>query len=161
MDNILSKIVELEKALAQINQKRNEWIQSTKETIYSTLFEIKQVKKLDWQVQKVQIIKNSETVNLIFNKSASGIIQSNINGHKHFEKHGGGLFFAQSYNGNIFVFIEYPYVENLVGQIENKLLEKISPEKINKDYVIDKVSIFLDEMTKWESSANFSRLGYK
>jgi hypothetical protein len=36
--------------------------------------------------------------------------------------------------------------------MENKVLGKFPPNEIDENFVIEKVSMFLDEMIKWEKS---------
>ena len=65
-------------------------------------------------------------------------------------KYGGYLCFAQSYNGNIYVFIIYPYVEEYVGQMENKLLATHEPIEFTTDLIIGYFEKFINEMVEWE-----------
>ncbi len=159
---ILEKIISYQGSIDEIQKRRATWNQSTKDLIYKVLTEIKIIKNLNWHVQKEEDTNNMQTVNLIFNKSHSDIVQSTGNSSKAFTKCGGGLFFSQAYNGNIFVFIEYPYVESWVSQMKILGIEKVSPEKITEEYIKNQVVRFLEEMTKWEQSTSKKNpLGYK
>ncbi|MDO8930075.1 MAG: hypothetical protein Q7W54_13955 [Bacteroidota bacterium] len=76
-------------------------------------------------------------------------------------KKGGTIAFSQAYNGEVFVIIIYPFVDKFVSQAENKLLGKFKPETISEDFIVSKVSIFIDEMIKWEKSTYGNSIGFK
>lgn len=109
---ILEKITAYQTALDDIQKRRHIWNETVKDLIFNTLTSVKNIKDLDWSVQKVELVNNLQTVNLIFKKSYSGITQVSDNGSEDYLKYGAGLFFSQSYNGNIFVFIEFPYMKS-------------------------------------------------
>ena len=94
---------------------------------------VKKSSDIDWQVQKVEGLANLEAVNIHFNKQASGFIETNSKGITNHTKHGGALIFTQAYNGKIFIIYTYPHIDNWVGQLDNKLIDKVDPEKITEE----------------------------
>ena len=158
MNKIMEAVTEYNNALDKIGENRKLWA-ATKELIYDTLTEIQKAGKLDWQVQKVEGLKNSEAVNIHFNKQASGLVRQDHKGIKSYIKYGGALIFTQAYNGSVFVMITYPYVDELVGQVTDKVLEKVSPNDITKEFVETQALRFLEEMTSWEISTE-NKIGF-
>nr|WP_294788036.1 hypothetical protein [uncultured Flavobacterium sp.] len=165
IEDLKQNVEKLYEAWKTIDEKRDNWRSEKKKLIKETLSEIKNTYDLDWNIYVVDFTTNSEGVNITFGKSSSGIFESNHKGSKSYTKHGGTLTFSQAYNGDIFVIILYPSVEQFVtpkdGQ-ENKLVEKINPIKIDKEYIIKQVDNFLKEMRNWENSdSSNSPLGFK
>jgi len=150
-ERIKSKAEKFQNALLETIRKRDLWDKQTKDLIYSILSTIKGHANLDMQVQKVPGGKNMEAVNLQFNKSSSGLVENAGHSTKVFVKYGGYIAFSQAYNGDIWVIMAYPYVEEFVSQKEHEVLDKVAPENITEDYIIDKVEHFLDRMTEWET----------
>jgi hypothetical protein len=110
-------------------------------------------------VQTVRVVDNQHTVNIIFNRAHSGLIDRSQGQDKliSYIKYGGGLVFTQAYNGDVFVLIGFPHVENNIEETEDyKLIERVSPEKITEEYIIERFNEFLDQMLKWEKA----ELGY-
>ena len=54
------------------------------------------------------------------------------------------MVFTQAYNGKVFIINTYPYIDNMVGELNNKLIEKAEPEKITKELILSHVIKFLD-----------------
>lgn len=160
MDKVLEKIEVYKKSLTKIDENRKLWKDSIKQLIYDTLIKVKKASDLDWHVQKVEGLTNLEAVNISFNKQLSGLIETTQNGRRHNEKHGGALIFAQAYNGQIFIIYIYPYVENWVSQLDNKLIEKLEPQRITEEFVLNHVARFLDEMSNWENSTERTKIGF-
>ena len=154
---ILEKITAYQNSLNEIQKRRSIWNETTKDLIFDTLTEIKDIKNLDWRVQKVEVVNNLHNVNLSFNKSHSGITQDS----EVYLKFGGTLFFSQHYNGTISIFMEFPYVENWISEAEVLEFENTLPEKITEEYIKNQVVRFLDAIIKWEQSLSLNPIGYK
>src|SRR5262245_31443607 len=127
MNNIVESLEKYKKALAKIIENRTIWTETTKGLIYDTLLKINKADDLDWQVHKVERVTNREAVTIRFNKQASGLVEKSIGGIKNHIKHGGALTFSQGYNGKVFIVYTYPYVEDQVGQLKNKLIDRVEP----------------------------------
>jgi len=160
MELIKNKIEAYKSSLDQIQENRNLWSNTTKKLVYDTLMEIKTTSGLDLQVQKVDMLKNLEAVNIHFNRQASGFTETNGNSITNHIKHGGALIFSQAYNGQIFVIYSYPFIEGWVSQLVNKAVAKVLPSNINEEFIFREVEKFLDEMNNWETSNMSSRRGF-
>jgi hypothetical protein len=73
---------------------------------------------------------------------------------------GGIIGFSQVHNGEIFVFILYPFIDGLVSKSENKILGKFKSQVIIEEFVIKQVAVFIDEMIKWEKSTYGNHIGF-
>jgi hypothetical protein len=160
MEQIKEKIEAYKGALRKIQENRNLWSNKVKQLIYDTLIEVKKVNDLDWQVQKLEMLKNLEAVNIHFNKQASGLIETDGRSIKNHTKYGGALIFSQAYNGQVFIIYRYPYVEDWVEQLDNKLISKELPENISRQFILQEVGKFLDEMIVWETSRTNTKIGF-
>ena len=162
LENLDENIKKLHEAWKSIDEKRECWRTKTKALINETLLEVKKTYDLDWNVYVMDFTKNSEGVNITFGKSPSGIYEKNENGSKSYVKNGGTLVFSQAYNGDIFVIIIYPSVEELVTTNDaHKLILKTNPNTIDREFVIKQVNNFIKEITFWENSESSSAIGYK
>lgn len=136
IEDLQQSVEKLQAAWKAIDEKRNRWKSEKKSLIKKTLSETKKRYDFDWNVYVVDFIENSESVNITFGDAPSGIYERNENSIKSYTKNGGTLAFSQAYNGDIFVIIMYPSVEDFVTPIvgyESKLVEKIDPSKVDTD----------------------------
>ena len=72
----------------------------------------------------------------------------------------GGRFlnFSQLYNGDIVVIIGFPYVVELMEEINPLEIGKFHPSLITEEFIYDKVGIFLNKMIQWERSTQDDNL---
>ena len=161
IDDLNSKVDEFLQAQINIKNKREIWTAQTKPLLIQTLGVIKENYHLDWHIQILDDIQNSEGVNLTFGHSPSGFKEITKTTMRSFVKRGGTIVFSQAYNGDIFVVIMYPYIEDFVTEAENKLIGRFDPSAINEGFIVENVSKFIDEMIKWEKSTSYNRVGFK
>ena len=161
IEELSAKIEEYKSAQDKIKLNRELWINKIKPLLIETLYKIKDSFDLGWQVQILNDVKNSEGVNITFEFSRSGFVRTTTKTIRSYLKKGGTIVFSQAYNGEIFVIILYPYVEEFVSESKNKLLGKFDPQIIDEGFIIEKVATFLDEMIKWEKSTYYNRVGFK
>jgi hypothetical protein len=161
LENLKPKIDELLTTFDIIKQNRECWQTKTKSLLTEILTKITTEYPIGWQVQILDWTKNSEGVNITFNPKPSGISEMTDKSAKSYIKEGGTIAFSQAYNGEVFVIIFYPFVDKFVTQTENKLIGKFKPETITEDFINSKVSIFIDEMIKWEKSTYGNSIGFK
>lgn len=151
MENIEQKVKELKNSIENVGKRREQWNNTTKDLIVTTLNNIKQKYDIDCNVYVNDFWRNGETVILSFGINPSGIIEENDKGIKSFTKHGGSLMFSQVFNGEIYVVIKKPYIEGVVEETNGEFQEKISPEKISEEYIKIQVTEFLQKMIDWEN----------
>jgi len=156
-------------ALDKIEERRLLWNSEIKSKIINYLSIIQKTYGLDWQVQRIENLKNYQTINISFNTTSSGIVEINDNdsdekGWRKFVKYGGYLAYSQLYHGKISVFIGYPYIDEWVEQMENKFINLYDPNEINEDLIENHVITFLDDMAEWEGTFKVeierNRVGY-
>ena len=111
-------------------------------------------------MQQLHWINNNEAVNITFESFPTELINSTNKIPAYQFIPGAALVFSQSYNGDVFVFILFPIVENM--PIENSTIDLgiLSPKEITEKLIIEKVDEFLKEMIKWEVPAIKNKLGY-
>lgn len=101
LEDLEANVKAYETVLKEIDRKRELWQTETKSLIKNTLDEIKNLYKLYWHVQVLDITKNSEGVNITFGKTPSGIFEQTERRSKMYVKNGGTIVFSQAYNGDI------------------------------------------------------------
>ncbi|WP_373060518.1 hypothetical protein [Zunongwangia sp. H14] len=160
LQDLKEKVDNYKNSIEKVSQNREYWQNHTKPLLKDTLEKIKETYPLDWNVQVLDWTSNSEGVNITFGKKPSGIYEQTETSSRHYVKKGGTIVFSQAGNGDVFIIILYPSIEELVSEKEHKVLGKISPEKITEELIIENVGVFLDEMAKWENSNEQNSLGY-
>ena len=73
---------------------------------------------------------------------------------------GAALVFSQSYNGDIFVFILFPIIDNMPLESNTIDLGIVDPKEIDEKLIVEKVDEFLKEIIKWEVPSIKNKLGY-
>src|ERR1035437_1161224 len=121
-------------ALNKIEERRLLWNSDIKSKTINCLSKIQQTYGLDWQVQRIENLKNYQTINISFNTRSSGIVEindegTNKNSIKKFVKYGGYLAYSQLYHGKISVFIGYPYIDEWVEQMETTFINVYEPNE--------------------------------
>jgi len=159
--DLKSKVDSFNDSLDNIERNRKQWKDSTKPLIIKTFKEIIQQFPIGWNIQFIDNFENLEGVNLYFGAIPSGIKLITDDKAKRFIKTGGALTFSQSFNGEIYVIVYYPIIDELVGEKKPEKLGKYKPELITKKLIIEKVSKFLDKMESWESSIHIETVGFK
>lgn len=144
-------------ALNKTKERRQLWINETKERIIKTLTLIEQTYKFDWHVQRLENVQNYQTINICCNTQNSGIIETtfDINSNKPlktkaYKKYGGYLAYCQSYNGKINVIMGLPHVEEWVGEMNTRVITTIEPSNVTEEIILQHVIEFLQILTKWE-----------
>jgi hypothetical protein len=162
MQDVLNKVGEWKASQTAIQERRAYWTSNTRQLLLDTLNNIRKESKLDMQVQDVNAGANQQAVNIRFNHSSSGMQYKDGNSSGVKTKYGGALIFTQAYNGDIFVIITFPSVEDHVSELPSKLVERIAPQKIDGSCIMKHFVGFLDIMTKWEMSDTPSKkIGFK
>lgn len=162
LEKIKGKIDIYKQALNDVNERRKYWVENTKELLQKTLRSIAKDFDIGWHSQTLDERSNYETINLTFGKLGSGIIERTEKRTRAFIKDGGTLVFCQTHIGTVAVIIMYPSIEELVFSIEkNKLIKEVSPQEVTEEFIYEQVEKFLDEMTKWEKSSPYDKIGFK
>jgi len=139
IDNLLN--VEKEKETNRLC-----WDDKAKRIIFNCFNEVVNRWHIGWQIGE----DNNPNLNVVYlrfitKRSEFTRIDADI------IKNGGVLNFAQTFNGEISIKIEYPTIETVKPNKNFKIIETISPFDITKEVVLKYVSEFLMEMARWES----------
>jgi hypothetical protein len=146
----------------EINRKRKLWHTETKALITESLKKITQMYALDWEVVVVETTRNLEGINLTLGNNFSSIYSENELGKKSYAKTGGNLIFSQAYNGDVFiVFMTPTFDQSELLEDSQNIIGKINPSKIDEEFIIQRVSHFLIELSDWESLKSSHAIGFK
>jgi hypothetical protein len=162
----------LKAAFAERDENRRLWKDETKARLLAVLQQIAKETKLGLQVQDADWTDNAEAVGLVFSVMPSGLVEikgdmvdaqaaNSLNQERtHLLKHGGYLNFSQNYNGSLFVYIGYPYVDKRIPQAESKPLGQFSPREVTEAFIREQAVVFLTEMVEWELRSSSQRIGF-
>lgn len=142
MDNLKRLIGDLENEKARIQERQNIWNNQIRDILRAQLkFYIDNIES-DWYIDFNNSKTNYETVSLAFGNRPSGIFDKEEG--RHLSMIGGALHFSQMYNGKIFIWIEYPYIENLSYHDPGyKGLKTLEPNELLEDLVLSVVEDFV------------------
>ena len=162
LEDLKGDVESYRKTLTEINQKRKLWHTETRVLITETLKKITQTYELDWDVFIAESTRNLEGVNLTFGNSFSSVYSENEDGKKSYTKTGGNLVFSQAYNGDVFIILLTPSIDDFQSsQDSQKVIGKVNPSKIDEEFIIQHVSQFLMELADWESLRSTHVVGFK
>ena len=147
-------------SLEKVLEKRQIWKEQTRPQLREALGRICTRFEIGWKVQELDWLWNNKAVNLMFD-TVPKILQEKAGGMKDFDfVKGTALVFSQKYNGDISVLILYPEVGDPSSDSDFKELGTFHPDKINEEFVEEKVSDFLEEIMVWEESIMRHRVGF-
>ncbi len=155
MDNIEKLGQELAQVFFRIEERRNHWHTISRDLIATTLKElVARFPMFDWTVDINEAWQNMESVYVMFNYTASGIVEKTPNAIVQKMKKGGLLSFSQSRNGQVVTWVSYPYVDGITEDgPKNTVLHTAEPEEVDQDYIHRYVEKFLEEMISWENDS--------
>ncbi|AXT58225.1 hypothetical protein J8L88_18945 [Aquimarina sp. MMG015] len=147
-------------SIKTVVDKRLLWKTKTKGLLIKTLKTIVKLYDIGWKVQELSWIHNNEAINITFDSFPNELIDcTNLIPAYQFLP-GGALIFSQSYNGDIYIFMLFPEIENLPKENNVVELGTYTPETISEKLIIEKVDEFLKEMIRWEVPSVKSKVGY-
>lgn len=165
---VKEKAAQYQDATEQVEIKRTLWKGSTKALIHKVLAKVKRANRLNWKLGKVEENKNLEAVTLAFLDEPSGITgeildeETQKTSTQELTKFGGALVFSQTYNGDVLTIVTLPAMEGDEQPQVSSIVDRVSPNDITEEYLLEQVVVFLDAMTEWESSvADKSHIGFK
>lgn len=155
-------------------KKRALWNESVKQLLIDTISKIVSTHTIGWSMELMGSSTNVEGVTLTFGDIVIGVEptineptseNAAVNAEnvevKYYTKHEGTLAFSQAYNGDIFIIIVYPTIEEIINPRDTQKLEmRIDPSKITPEFIEHQVANFLDEIVKWESSPLYNDIGF-
>lgn len=100
------------------------------------------------------MMQSLEAVYLVFDHEPSGIVEQSPFSVVQKMKIGGFLSFSQTRNGQIVVWISYPFIDGMTEEKpKNETLETLEPEELSEEAVMRFIEKFLEEMIQWENDA--------
>ena len=160
IEHLEGRVLDYKKSIETVVEKKMLWKTKIKDLIVNTLTTIINQYDIGWNIQELNWINNNAAVNITFDSFPPELIKytNKIPAYQFIQ--GAALVFSQSYNGDVFVFILFPVVENM--PIENNSIDLgiLDPKEINEKLIIEKVDEFLKEMIKWEVPTIKNKLGY-
>ncbi|MEW7289922.1 hypothetical protein [Aquimarina sp. 2304DJ70-9] len=160
IEHLEERIIDYTNSIKTVVDKRVLWKNKTKNLLIKTLQAAVKQYDIGWKVQELSWIHNNEAVNITFDSFPPEMIDcTNLIPAYQFLP-GGALIFSQAYNGDIYVFMMYPEIENVTH--ENNVVEfgQYTPESITEKLIVEKVDEFLKEMIKWEVPSLKKKVGY-
>lgn len=149
MNSIKSLIKELDETYKQTIERRELWTNDRKNFLIEELNKIVKEVKYDWFVSTNENKFNHEAVYLKFGNRPSGIVEKENNSHLTY--YGGCLFFSQSANGKVVIWLKLPHIENILyNDNPTKILATLEPSKLDVNTLNSYVESFLTEMIKAE-----------
>ncbi len=160
VEHLEERVIDYKNSIETVVKKKTLWETSIKKLLVTTLSSIVKQFNIGWNVQQLNWINNNEAVNIIFESFPPELIISTNKIPTYQFIPGAALVFSQSYNGDVFVFILFPIIENI--PIENSTIDLgiLNPKEINEKLIVEKVDEFLKEMIKWEVPSIKNKLGY-
>ncbi|TCP25154.1 hypothetical protein EV195_104187 [Tenacibaculum skagerrakense] len=158
IQHLEERVIDYKESIKTVVDKKKLWEIETKKLIVNTLKNIVKQYDIGWIVQELNWINNNEAVNITFNSFPSELIDCTNQIPSYQFIQGGTLVFTESYSGDVYVFIMFPFVE----QLDNTSLELgfYSPQEITEKLIVEKVDEFLKEMIKWEVPTHKNSLGF-
>ncbi|WP_024768206.1 hypothetical protein [Aquimarina macrocephali] len=160
IEHLEERVNDYRNSIKTVVDKRMLWKNKTKDILLKTLQGIVQQYDIGWKVQELSWIHNNEAINITFDSFPQELIDcTNLIPAYQFLP-GGALIFSQSYNGDIYVFMLFPEIENKPQ--ENNMIELgvYTPESITQKLIVEKVDEFLKEIIKWEVPSLKNKVGY-
>ncbi|MFY7670270.1 hypothetical protein ACOSP6_04215 [Tenacibaculum sp. MEBiC06402] len=153
------RVIDYKESIKTVVDKKKMWETETKKLIVDTLNEIVAQYDIGWIVQELNWINNNEAVNITFNSFPAELMDCTNQIPSYQFIQGGTLVFTESYSGDVYIFIMFPFVENL----DNSSVELgfYTPQEITERLIIEKVDEFLKEMIKWEVPTYKKGLGFR
>ncbi|WP_010520760.1 hypothetical protein [Aquimarina agarivorans] len=161
IEHLEERINDYRNSIKTVVEKKNLWNKSIKPLLLKILNSATKLYDVGWKVQELNWIHNNEAVNITFDSFPPELINS-TNQIPTFQFYqGGALIFSQSYNGDVYVFIAFPILQNSAQQNEMKELGFFLPKEITEKFIIEKIDDFLKEMILWELPMNNGKIGYQ
>lgn len=141
----------LKESLTGIDSRRTAWNNGVRDFIENILKVIVNKYDLNWSVGINEQVKNMESVSIYFHQGYSGHIIDTGDKKKALIKKGAALVFSQVYNGEIFVTMYFPHIDDVTTTTYPETIGRESPVSITEEYIYKMVNIFLSKLNEWEN----------
>ncbi|WP_341842147.1 hypothetical protein [Chitinophaga caseinilytica] len=140
--------------LEKVKERRAAWQQKAKPFLIQYLNEITARFPLKWKTGANEMMQGLEAVYLLFDHEPSGIVEQSPFSVVQKMKIGGFLSFSQTRNGQIVVWISFPFIDGMTEEKpRNETIETLEPEELEPEALNRFIGKFLEEMIQWEDDA--------
>lgn len=153
MEEIGKLTEEYIQVLAKVKERRKQWHDHAKPFLKQHLTAVSEKYKLNWKAGANESMQGLEVVYLVFDHEPSGIVEQSPFSIVQKMKVGGFLSFSQTRNGQVVVWISFPFIDGMEEKPKVETLETIEPEEVTPENVSRFISKFLDEMIQWENDS--------
>ena len=161
MEEIGKLTEEYRQVLAKVNDRRRHWHEHSKPFLKQHLSEVSEKHQLNWKAGATESMQGLEAVYLVFDLEPSGMVEQSAFSVVQKMKVGGFLSFSQTRNGQVVVWISFPFIDGMADEKPKvETIETIEPEEITVESVTRFISKFLDEMIQWENDSR-DEIGFR
>ncbi len=140
--------------LLKVKERRTAWQQQAKPFLIQHLNEVIARHPLNWKAGANEMMQGLEAVYLLFDHEPSGIVEQSPFSVVQKMKIGGFLSFSQTRNGQIVVWISFPFIDGMTEEKpRNETLDTLEPGELTAESVDRFIGKFLEEMIQWEDDA--------
>lgn len=160
MAHLQERIDDYKSSIKIVVDKKSLWENKVKSLIIKSLNSVCKQYDIGWKVQELNWIGSNEAVNITFDSFPKELMECTNQIPTYQFIPGGALVYSQSYSGDVYVVILFPFVEQI--PLENSSIELgiYNPNDISERLIIEHVDEFLKEMIKWEVPNIKNKLGY-
>ncbi|WP_299215404.1 hypothetical protein [uncultured Aquimarina sp.] len=160
IEHLEERVNDYRTSIKTVVDKRLLWKTKTKTLLLKTLKTIVKLYDIGWKVQELSWIHNNEAVNITFDSFPEELMDCTNQIPAFQFLPGGALIFSQSYNGDIYIFMLFPEIENTPQESNVIELGIYAPEMVTEKVITEKVDEFLKEMIQWEVPSVKKKVGY-
>jgi hypothetical protein len=160
IEHLAERAADYKTTIETVVAKKSEWQSKTKVLLLDTLKSVVSQYDLGWRVQELDWIHNNEAINITFESFPPELMDCTNKIPAYQFIPGGALVFSQSHNGDVFVFVLFPVLDDT--PVQNNMLELgvFNPKEITEKLIVEKADEFLKEMIKWEVPSVKKKVGY-
>ncbi len=160
IEHLEERVSDYKTSIEAVADKKILWPTQIKGLLHNTLDAIVARYEIGWKVQELNWINMNEAINLTFDSFPPDLMNCTNKVPAYQFISGGSLVFSETYSGDIFVFILFPYKE--IKAVENEILEigTFTPDSITEKFIVEKVDEFLKEMIQWEVPNQRGKMGF-
>lgn len=160
IENLEGRIIDYKKSIEIVIEKKILWNTKTKYLLLKVLNKITGNYDIGWRVQELNWISTNEAINITFDSFPKELMSKTNKIPEYQFIKGAALVFSQAYNGDIYILILFPIIENISIEKSSIDLGVYNPTKISEELIVEKVDEFLKQMIEWELPSIKNKLGY-
>lgn len=144
----------------KINERRKYWSSTFKNELLKFLEKVKkEYIDVDWYIEHTSKTENFETISICIANRPCGV---KTDEGKLLMLTGGALHFAQTLNGKVLIWMEYPYVKDYSHHNPPHLtLGNLEPEELSDLNITNYIISFLTKQTEMGIISNRTPIGFK